>query len=57
MVCPTTPLWNRGGISMERDDPSELELSRRARLEPVTEISSEGRLDLLPADRKVECVI
>ena len=56
VVWPTTPLWKRGGISMERDDPSELELSRRARLDPVTEISSEGRLDLLPAERTVEWV-
>ena len=51
VVWPTTPLWNKGGISMERDEPSELELSRRARLEPVTDISSEGRLILLPGGK------
>lgn len=32
---------------MDRDDPSELELSLRALLDPVTD-SSEGRLVLLP---------
>ena len=48
VVWPTTPLWNRGGISMDSEEPRELELSRRARLEPVTEISSDGRRILLP---------
>ena len=48
VVWPTTPLWKSGGISMERELPRELELSRRARLEPLTEISSDGRRILLP---------
>jgi len=33
---------------MEREEPRELELSLLARLEPVMDRSSEGRLVLLP---------
>jgi len=33
---------------MDREEPRELELSRLARLEPVMERSSDGRLVLLP---------
>jgi hypothetical protein len=35
VVCPTTPLEKRGGISRDREEPSEEEESRRARLLPV----------------------
>ena len=36
VVWPTTPLENSGGISMESEDPTEEEESRRARLLPST---------------------
>ena len=48
VVCPTTPFWNKGGISMDKEEPRELELSLLALLDPVTDISSEGLLVLLP---------
>ena len=47
VVWPTTPDWNSGGISMDSEEPSELELSRRALLDPVTD-SSEGLRVRLP---------
>jgi hypothetical protein len=35
VVWPTTPLEKRGGISRDREEPSEEEESRRARLLPA----------------------
>ena len=52
VVCPTTPDWNSGGISMDSEEPSELELSRRALLDPVTD-SSEGLRVRLPIMKRV----
>jgi len=45
VVWPTTPLWNRGGISIESEEPRELELSRLTRL---ASLSSDGLLALFP---------
>jgi len=45
VVWPTTPLWNRGGISIEREEPRELELSRLTRF---ASLSSDGLLALFP---------
>ena len=45
VVWPTTPLWNRGGISIEREEPRELELSR---LTLLASLSSDGLLALFP---------
>lgn len=44
VVWPTTPEEKSGGISKDRDEPNDEDESRRARLLPVSEISS---LDLL----------
>jgi hypothetical protein len=48
VVCPTTPLEKRGGISMEREEPREEDESLRARLLPSPTDSSLGRRVLFP---------
>jgi hypothetical protein len=50
VVWPTTPLENRGGISRDREEPSEEEESRRARLLPPNIQERSGlriRIDLM----------
>ena len=43
VVCPTTPLEKRGGISMDSEEPTDDEDSRRARLERSSSSSSSSR--------------